>query len=594
MKKTNSEGLLQDFMANVDFNCGNYNQALLNAVSSAACVLNNDGSVVISNQEAKDLFDLYPGTTIELKIPDIWVAVETVLNNNKNRASFAFIHCNSNYLAEIGPIFWQSRVCGALCILKDVTEIEKIKLSLQSHQALNWELDAIITASMHGLWICDGNAKVLRINPASERINNIRSEDVVGRNMRDLEKEGFVDRSVTLQVIESGEKVNLIQRTRGKRKLILSGSPVFDDHGSIIRIVVTEQDITEIDQLRRDLEEQEAIREQFRHQLLEMQLSAFDSTPVIAESPCFIKVLKQALRVSRVDSTVLILGESGTGKGVVADLVHKHSDRADRPMLKLNCGAIPESLVESELFGYEKGAFTGASRKGKPGYIELAHEGILFLDEIGEMPLQAQVKLLRFLEDGYVYRIGGTMSKKVNVRVICATNKDLDAMVAAGKFRGDLYYRLNVIPLRIPPLRDRKECILPLLHHYIDHFIKKHHRTPSLRFSSDAVDALLSYGYPGNVRELINICERLVVMTDGHEINLYDLPKDIKGDEPSFTSVFSTDQAIGSMTLAQILSDTERKILKEAKQQLKTQAKIANTLGVNQSTIARKLRRYGI
>ncbi|HDI58980.1 MAG TPA: PAS domain S-box protein [Desulfobacteraceae bacterium] len=482
---------------------------------------------------------------------------------------------------------------GALCILDDVTELEQVEQKLKTYQELSRELDAIIDASTNGLWICDGEANVLRLNPASERINNVRAEKVVGRNMRALESEGFIDRSVTLQVIQSGAKVSLLQRTRENRKLMISGTPVFDDQGQIVRVVVNEQDITEIDQLRQQLEEQAAMRDHFRHQMLEMQLAAFDAHQIVAQSPNFIKVLKQALRVSRVDSTVLILGESGTGKGVIADLVHKYSDRADRPMFELNCGAIPESLVESELFGYEKGAFTGASQAGKPGHLELAHQGILFLDEIGELPLSAQVKLLRFLEDGQVRRIGATRAKKVDVRVLCATNRDLNDMVASGQFRGDLFYRLNVIPLHIPPLRERRDCILPLLRYYVDHFVKKHRREVRLRFSRAAIEALLGYSYPGNVRELINICEQIAVMIDGPEIQIEDLPKNVRDDRNASPPVLC-EQAIGQKTLADILNDTERRVLIEARQRFRTQEKIAEVLGVNQSTIARKIKRHGL
>ena len=462
-----------------------------------------------------------------------------------------------------------------------------------SYPYMSRELDAIIDASTDGLWICDGDANVLRLNPASERINKVRASEVVGRNMRQLLAEGFIDRSVTLEVIESGQKVDLLQRTRGNKKLMISGIPVLDEQGRVVRVVVTEQDITEVDLLRRQLEEQGAIQEHFRHQMLEMQLSSLDSNPIVAESPAFIKVLKQALRVSLVDSTVLILGESGTGKGVVADLVHKYSARSGMPILKLNCGAIPESLVESELFGYEKNSFTGASQTGKPGHIELAHQGILFLDEIGELPLSAQVKLLRFLEDGQVYRVGATRSKKVDVRVLCATNRDIDAMVASGQFRRDLFYRLNVIPLRIPPLRERRDCILPLLQHYIDHFAKKHQREVHFRFSCGAVEALLAYRYPGNIRELRNICERLAVMIDGPQIELEDLPKEVRGEAFTLGTAFG-ESGKGQMTLQEIMADMERRVLIEAKQRFQTQEKIARALGVNQSTIARKLRRHAV
>lgn len=570
-----------------------FSHALLNSAHNVIFVVDPFGSVIISNQLAEKQFGVPAGTRLEDAMPEFWTTVAATLRDRKYRAGIPYVHDGASFLARIGPIWWRAEMVAVLCILDDATELEQISLKLKTYQELSMELDAIIDASTDGLWICDGDANVLRLNPASEQINNVRAVEVVGRNMKALEEEGFVDRSVTLQVIRSGAKVNLIQRTRENRKLMISGTPVFDDRDRIVRVVVTERDITEIDRLRRQLEEQEAMGEHFRQQMLEMQLASLDSQAIVAQSPCFIKVLQQALRVSRVDSTVLILGESGTGKEVVADLVHKYSARAGMPMLKLNCGAIPESLVESELFGYEKGSFTGASQAGKPGHIELAHQGILFLDEIGELPLSAQVKLLRFLEDGQVYRIGATRAKKVNVRVLCATNRDLNAMVASGQFRGDLFYRLNVIPLRIPPLRERRDCILPLLQHYIDHFVKKHRREGQLRFSREAIEALLAYSYPGNIRELLNICERLAVMIDGPEIQIDDLPKEVRGDGCPSGPVIS-EQAPGQKTLAEMLRETERRILVEARQRFRTQNKIARALGVNQSTIARKLKQHAL
>ena len=571
----------------------NFSHALLNATHNVIFVVDPSGSVIISNQMATGKFGIHHGNPLEDAMPEFWPTVADVLEKRQYRSGIPLTHAGTSFLARIGPLCWGDEMIGALCILDEATELEQTTLSLRIYQELSRELDAIIDASTDGLWICDGHANVLRLNPASERINNVRAVEVVGRNMKELEAEGFVDRSVTLQVIRSGAKVSLLQRTRENRKLMISGTPVFDDHGRIVRVVVNEQDITEVDRLRRQLEEQAAMGEHFRHQMLEMQLASLDSQLIVAQSPCFINVLKQALRVSRVDSTILILGESGTGKGVVADLVHKYSARAGMPMLKLNCGAIPGSLVESELFGYEKGSFTGASQTGKPGHIELAHQGILFLDEIAELPLSAQVKLLRFLEDGQVYRIGATRAKKVDVRVLCATNRDLDMMVASGEFRGDLFYRLHVIPLRIPPLRQRRDCILPLLRHYIDHFVKKHRREVRLRFSSAAIEALLAYSYPGNVRELMNICERLAVMIDGPEIQVADLPKDVRGGGDGPGPEFS-GQALGRKTLAEILSETERKVLSEARQRFRTQEKIAEVLGVNQSTIARKFKRHAL
>ena len=283
--------------------------------------------------------------------------------------------------------------------------------------------------------------------------------------------------------------------------------------------MVSERDITEIDGLQRELEKQEAIKDGFRDQMLAMQQAELESQQIIARSPSMIRTLQQSMKVAKADSSVLILGESGVGKGLIADLIHKNSARSEQPLIKINCGAIPESLIEAELFGYEKGAFTGARTGGKPGHFELADGGTLFLDEVAELPLSSQVKLLRFLEDGRITRLGDTRGRTLNVRILAATHQDMEKLVEQGKFRLDLYYRLNVIPLQVPAVRERIDCIIPLIRHYIEKFSDQ--IGASKHLSRSALDALSAYPYPGNVRELMNICERLVVMSD---TELIDLP----------------------------------------------------------------------
>jgi TyrR family helix-turn-helix protein len=391
-------------------------------------------------------------------------------------------------------------------------------------------------------------------------------------------------------VIETQTVVNLLQQTREGRKLMVTGNPVFDGQGNLTRVVVNERDITEIDRLHRELEHQEAISDQIRRQMLHMQLEEVEARRIVSRSPAMMNVLRQALKVGAVDSNVLILGESGTGKGLIADLIHKHSRRSGSPMIKINCGAIPESLMESELFGYERGAFTGAHKAGKPGHVELADKGILFLDEIAELPLASQVKLLRFLEDGCSTRIGGTASRKLDVRVLAATNRDLEKSVEERHFRRDLYYRLNVIPIHIPPLRERREDILPLIQHFMAHFGEK--LDARKQITSAALDALLACSYPGNVRELMNLCERLVVMSEGPRIDVTDLPSSTAGSDGRELALH--DITGGGGSFRETLEDFEKTVLKRAMAAHTSQQSMAEALGVNQSTIARKLKKYGL
>lgn len=453
---------------------------------------------------------------------------------------------------------------------------------------LNRELTAIINSSSDGLFVCRADGTVVRVNPASERLHGIRADEIVGRNIEELLKQGFIERSATLEAIRSRKQVSVLQRHEG-RKLMSTGTPVFNEEGELVLAVTTVRDVTEMDRLQRELEEQGVLNSQFREQMLNMQQEQLESSKIIARSPSMLTVLGQAIRVGGAESTVLILGESGSGKGVIVDLIHSNSRRSDGPLVKLNCGAIPESLIESELFGYEKGAFTGAEGS-KPGYFEMADGGSLFLDEIAELPASSQVKLLRFLEDGSITRLGGTAPRKVNVRVLAATHRDLPQMVEGGSFRLDLFYRLNVIPMVVPPLRERRDCILPLLRHYIDAFAEK--SGVQRRLGRAAVDALMAYPFPGNVRELMNLCERLVVMSDTEIIGLVDLPPSVleQTDAQNLTSVHWRD----GLSLNEIVAEVEREVLTAARERYASQAEIAAALGVNQSTIARKLKRYGL
>lgn len=469
------------------------------------------------------------------------------------------------------------------------------KISSNDHtlelEHLTRELDAIIQSSSDGLFVCDGSGRILHMNPASARINHAPPEKVVGRDYLDAARDGYVILpSAALEAIKKREVVSLLQKNRYGLKLISTATPVFDDSGKLIRVVVSERDITEIDRLQRELEEQQAIGDQFRNQVLELQQEYLDSQPVIARSPTMIKALNQALKLSEVDSTVLLLGESGVGKSLIADLIHRHSRRSAHPLIKINCGAIPETLIEAELFGYERGAFTGAV-SSKPGHLELADGGTLFLDEVAELPLASQVKLLRFMEDGQVTRLGGTHNRKVDVRIIAATNRDLERRVADKLFRLDLFYRLSVIPLTIPALRERRECVLPLIRSFVDSFAERSAKPK--RLTTAAIDRLVNYPFPGNVRELMNICERLVVMTDTEVIDVSDLPRAVvMGSDDEYAA--ATMNWPDAMSMGQIIESVERAVLVDASRSCRSQQEIAAALDMSQPTVARKLQKYGV
>lgn len=573
----------------IDLNWKEFGNAVLNATPNGIAVFDNDLQAILSNSLAREHLGIYPGALLSATIPVLMESAENVLHNRSFETGVQFKKNKRSYTVLISPVRHDSKSIGVLTLFEDITAIEKVTSRMTAFQDLSIELDTIIDSSNDGLFICDGKGDVLRCNSASQRLTGVTAEEVVGRNIIELVQNGVIDRSVTLEVIQKKKKVSLIQKTRSGKRLFLTGNPVFDKNGSLFRVVVNERDITDITKLQEQLEEKLELTARYKRDMLEKQIEETESRQVIAKSANYQKIIQKAIKLGEVESTVLILGESGTGKGVIADLIHKYSTRSNHPMVTLNCGSIPESLVESELFGYEKGAFTGAGQKGKPGKFEIADKGIIFLDEIAELPLASQVKLLKFLEDGVISRVGSTRNKSVDVRIIAATNRDLKSMIEKKKFRSDLYYRLNVVPVKIPPLRERKDCLVPLINHYIDLFSRKYEKA-KITLSTETVDALVAYPYPGNVREMINICERLVVMAQGSNILYKDLPGSVR------KTVTAQDPALEAWqpgkTLQNMVEDLEKRVLTTALKKGRTQAKAAHLLGINQSTIARKLKKY--
>jgi PAS domain S-box-containing protein len=552
-------------------------QVLLESSGRGCLVADRNGAVVLVNDLGRERLGLAAGARLNEALPELAPRVAAVLAGAPDPGGPSLQRSARPVQASVHALGG----AGVLCLFRDPAP------GAAGYTELARERDAILDSLADGVWIVDNQGCVLRLNPAAERMNGVTAEEVVGRNVRDLVAEGLFDRSVALEVIKRKGPVSMMQKGRGGRVFLLTGTPVVDDQGRIVRVVTTERGGAEIERLIQELEDQDRLQATFPDLVPELPSDELFTRQVIAKSPCMRMALGHAIKVSKAGSTALILGESGVGKELFADIIYKYSGLQGKPFVKLNCGAIPESLLEAELFGYERGAFTGAQAKGKPGLLELADGGMLFLDEVAELTLSAQVKLLRILEDGRLTRVGGTQSRKINVRILAATHKNLREMVASGAFRLDLYYRLSVIPIYIPPLRERTECILPLLHHFVDLFDAR--VGVRRRFSRETTAALLAYAWPGNVRELANLCERVVVMSESEVINLRDLPSEILPARP-----VPVPGAGGEESLDMALKNTERAMLLDVRQHHRTQAQMAKALGVNQSTIARKLKKYNI
>lgn len=434
---------------------------------------------------------------------------------------------------------------------------------------------SLINAIQDGIYITDAKAVTIAVNDAYERITGLNRSHVIGRYMGDLVKLGYISNSASLEVIKRQEVVTLVQTIHGSQKILVTGSPVFDQANKLIFIVTSVRDITE---LLRAKHAQEQLENLFRSQSQYNITRAIQDLIISRETQ---SIFDLATNVAKFNSKVLLRGETGTGKSKLARYIHSISPRAERAFLELNCSGIPDNLLEIELFGYVPGAFTGASTKGKKGLLEIAHEGTLFLDEIGDLPLSMQVKLLKVIEENRFLPVGSTEFRDVDIRIISATHRNLEEMVAKGEFREDLFYRINVIDLELPPLRQRRSEILSLVQQYLQVFNDKYQLDKSL--SPEVMEAFSQYDWPGNIRQLINVLERLMVSTTHNEIVLRDLPAHL-----------ATHGQIESnkMTLKERVQAFECELISTALAQHGSTRATAKALGVEQSTLVKKIARF--
>jgi PAS domain S-box-containing protein len=448
------------------------------------------------------------------------------------------------------------------------------------------QLYGILESSHDGIFLTDGDANTIFMNKAYEKITGIKREQILGKNMEFLEKKGVVSKSSTLMVLKNNKSVTIEQEFKNGKKALVSSSPIADEKGNILMVVTNVRDVTELYELKGELEKKIELTQKYYSELELMRKQIHENSDIIAVDQKMIAVLEAARKVSKVDTTVLLLGETGAGKEVVAKFIHRNSNRADKAFIKVNCGAIPENLIESELFGYEKGAFTGANREGKIGIFELADRGTIFLDEIGELPLDMQVKLLRVLQEEEIKRVGGTATIKVDVKVVAATNRNLKEMVDSKQFRADLYYRLNIIPINLPPLKERREDIEPLILYFLGILNEKYSMNKTI--SQGALNCLKQYEWPGNVRELRNIIERVSIMCQGDRIMTEDLPiAGITSCEPDKFALYNTN-----LSMKDAVEKLEASMIESAFEKHGNVRAAAKELGIDASTFVRKRQRY--
>lgn len=559
-------------------------QATLDCLYNPVLSINNRGLVQFYNAAAERLLGFKKSEIMNDYLNKFYSGTKLieVTNSGQTQSSQKIFLNNKTFLSNRTPVIKNGEIVGAAAVLQDITDLESISKELNYTKMLINQLDVIFESSFDAIWVTDGKGKILRVSPSIENLIGMPPNSIEGKYASELIMQGIHSDSIIMRSIECRKVVTGTTVTRIGKDALVTSTPIFDDAGQISLVVSNIRDISELKQLQNRILQVEGLNQFYRGELQQIKMR----NKIIYRSSIMHELMNLVMRLAKFDCTVLIQGETGVGKEVIADLIHQNSYRKNKPLIKINCGAIPENLLESELFGYEAGAFTGANRQGKAGLFEVANEGTLLLDEIGELPLNLQVKLLRAVQNKTITRIGGTKEIPLDIRILSATNRDLNDMISHKQFRMDLFFRLNVASVEIPPLRERKEDILALITFFLDMCNDKYGTIK--RLNSSAIDALMDYHWPGNIRELENIIERLVVTVEHDAINAHHLPKWITLAKTNDT------ESENICSLSKAIEDTERRLLKQAFSQYKTTRQMAKALDIHQSTLIRKAAKYGI
>ncbi len=490
-------------------------------------------------------------------------------------------------LEERGPLKVDEDILKIIESYKEIVLKQKEELEiLKTYKDRELDAFSIGDAVSDGICIVDNKGIVIAVNKGYTDITGIKEEDLVGRSIKSVIIDGYFNNSISLLVIEQKKKITSLATINNNNKVLITGNPIFDKNGEVIQVLTVMRDLTELLKLKDEIEMAEKKNEKYLNELNYYRSKFIKNKNFIGESVKIREIKELISYVAKTEATILITGETGCGKEIIAKEIHEKSDRKDNPYIKVNCAAIPESLIESELFGYEKGSFTGALNKEKLGMFEIANGGTLLLDEIGEMPMSLQSKLLRVLQEKELTRVGGTKSIKLDVRVIASTNCNLEELIRQGKFREDLFYRLNVLPIKIPPLRERKSDIKLLINAFVDKFNTKYNKQKKIE--AMAIEGLEYYDWPGNVRELQNIIERLIVIDDSLYINYENVVNVLGKDKINFKKNNE------DLTLKEAVKKLERQMIEQALRSHGSTYKAARVLGVAQPTVFRKAKALGV
>lgn len=563
-------------------------EAILQSVPSGIIAVDTDARLTMINQKAEEVLGVSAGNHLNKHITEMIPdsGLIKIISNNKSEIGKSFRWGKKTLMVSRSPIYGGNNMIGGVSIFIDQSELESVQSQVEALKILNDEFSLLLESLYDGVLITD-DEKVVTVNSSYGRITGLSGASIEGKKVFELDSENHaclaVIQELFRQVRRQKRSLTMQRRLDSGNKIFFTGCPVLDSNGQVRRVVMNIRDVTEL----------KCHEDQFEGVCSEIQsepLTQAIHREVVAESPAMRNLIELCKRVGQVDSTVLLTGETGVGKDVLSRVIHSVSNRKNKPFVSINCGAIPENLLESEFFGYEKGAFTGATKEGKPGLFEQAEGGIVFLDEVGELPLSLQVKLLKIIQDKKCRRLGGVKTIQLDTRILAATNRDLNALVKSGEFREDLFYRLYVVPIDIPPLRERREDVMPLALRSLNTYNKKYGLSRTL--GQDILRILEAYEWPGNVRELDNVVERMVVSADSEMLLPRHLPDNIYQTSTETSGIFNLGDQV--MDLREARDALDRQLISNALAQTKNTRQAAKLLGVAHSTVVRKAQKLAV
>lgn len=564
-----------------------YTENILNSIDAGIVAIDNEKKIIFYNNEFKRIHaikdDQLLGEEVMGKFPESYLTA--VLNGDARSIPFEPLYMQysgATVLPHYSAILNQNNeIIGSVAVVKDYSKTAEIALTVRELKSLNYLFSSIFNNLSEMVFSVDSKKVILYANPAfGEMFDQVAGEQLNIMGINEFVSE-IIDRGMRMV---AKKEIVMKDRHGNKVHFALSLFPLVDTLNSMNGAICIIQDTTSISKLKEEIYHTNNIIKYYEKQ--------FNILPrnMVCENPAFKNVLSTALKVAKMDITVLIEGESGVGKDIVATFIQMNSVRANKPFIPVNCGSIPESLWESEMFGYEDGSFTGAKKGGKLGIVELANKGTLFLDEIGSLSLAAQVKLLRFLENMEISKVGMSEIKKLDIRIIAASNNSLEEMVAQGKFREDLFYRINVIKLEIPPLRERTDEINILAKSFIERFASKYQKKVSV--SDEVIDILMKYQWPGNVRQLKNVMEHSVALCDDVILPCH-LPQ--KMLDAGMCTPPLMKPAGNVEKLSKSIKYTEAESIREALRICNNnKTKAMSMLNISRRTFYKKLREYNI